>query len=257
MKAILINRVGSMDRLQFMASQLDHLQFAYQVLEATEPGRLAGYEDHFERLSNVGLSSGEACCAISHYRCWLGFLASSDNERLILEDDVHFSDDFKAVIKGISLPEHQPCAVKLESFGATVTASASSVPLTNGRKVVELFSNHTGTAAYVLNRIGASLLVEAFARFKHPIDIELFDFGRRTEESLRVFQVLPACCIQDSELPDSVFASSIHGRQDSEHWSRLVKDSVLLRPLKYLYRMYFHYVKLPPHLARIRVTHRL
>ena len=236
MNIFTINRVQATDRLNFVASQMAGLAISYEVVSATEPSSLGVYAHHFDRLNERGLSAGEACCAISHYRCWLALLASSEDECLILEDDLHFSGDFKAVIDSISLSEEEPCALKLESFGATVTSSTSSYLLVDGRRVVELYSNHTGTAAYVLNRKAASHLVEAFDLFKHPVDIELFDFGRRSDESLRVFQVLPACCIQDSELPDSVFASSIHGRQDSEHWSRLVKNSVLLRPLKYLYR---------------------
>lgn len=253
----LINLDCATDRLQFIASQLGSLDVSYELVKATEPSSVGKFKNQYDDLISAGLSAGEACCAISHYRCWLALLASSEDECLILEDDLHFSGDFKTVIENISLSQEDPCALKLESFGATVTASSSSDLLVDGRRVVELFSNHTGTAAYVLNRKAASNLVEVFCRFKHPVDIELFDFGRRSDESLRVFQVLPACCIQDSELPDSVFASSIYGRQESDHWSRRVKNSAVLSPLKYLYRMYVHYVKLPPNLARIRTTHRL
>ncbi len=144
LKRFIINRLNATDRLSFVTSQLTALAISYEVLSATELGSLGGHSHHFDRLLEKGLSCGEACCAISHYRCWLALLASSEDECLILEDDLHFSGDFKTVIENISLPEEDPCALKLESFGATVTASSSSDLLVDGRRVVELFSNHTG-----------------------------------------------------------------------------------------------------------------
>lgn len=245
MKAYVINLADRHDRMAFMQSQLEVQNIDFCRIDAVRPDNKQGFDSLYNSLTKQGLSRYEACCALSHYKIWVSFLESDDEYRLILEDDIHLAEDTAEVLHALSFKGWKEGVLKLDTLNATVTAARSVEFECNQRSISEIFTTHSGTAAYVLSRSTAELLVAAFANFRYAVDIEVFDTERRQLNMIRVFQLSPACCIQDTLLPGSTLFSSIHERQDSEGGLRRVLNSKIVTSIKPIYRLLYSVLLLP------------
>jgi len=170
------------------------------------------------RRSHLG--AAETGCLLSHANVWRSIAQADGEHALVLEDDIHVSDDFSELIHSMSLDPKEFCVHKLETFGANVTLARQPTYAAGNRKAYKLESNHGGAGAYILNRQTASDLLSYIDLFDEAMDIELFDPNRRTIKNLTIYQWVPAPCIQDFLLGESKckksFVSNIRGDRADE-----------------------------------------
>lgn len=220
-----------------------HLE--YEILDAVD-GK-ADAEKGRKRFSNEStmlLSDGEFGCMLSHIKAWEIITSCNDSEPyLILEDDVHFASNFKSFVEKIKIPPDAMGVYRLETMLARVEI-AREIQQTVGQKYHfhRLYSNHAGTAAYILGNKMAKFLLQEVSKLTRAIDTELFDPNRRSISHFPVYQCIPSPCIQVMLLKDKSLneelASQIFAREDS----RLVpikKTGKFVETIKTLLRPFY------------------
>ena len=66
-----------------------------------------------------------------------------------------------------------------------------------GLKLYELNSFHIGSAAYLVSRRGAELILAELEKYTLPSDHAIFESFLDTQFSRYVLRIYPACCIQE------------------------------------------------------------
>jgi glycosyl transferase, family 25 len=203
------------------------------------------------RRSHLG--AAEMGCLLSHADAWR-LIAQADCEHgLVLEDDIHVSDDFAQLISSMSLDPGEFCVHKLETFRANVTLTRKPTYTARNRKAYKLETHHGGSGAYILSKETALRLLDCTDSFDEAMDIELFDPNRRTIKNLTIYQWVPAPCIQDFLVGESKgkksFVSNI-GRDRADVRFYSVKRSqkykkVLKSRLRTLYTQLYSVCLLP------------
>lgn len=173
------------------------------------------------------LNRFQIACIDSHRVVWRSFLESGEAFCCILEDDLHFSPDFRAFLQDTNWIPEGADAVKLDTFYNVVMIGAAR-PGPAGRGVAPLFTRHESSAAYIVSRKGAETFLRLTENPKKPVDYILFPRDP-VGEGLSVWQVAPAPAIQDSRYeeffaPGHKFVSGIARIDDpkpKEFWPKL------------------------------------
>lgn len=200
MQTYLINLDREHARLDWMTRQLRALGIEAERISGVD-GQTLGDDAkvyHCDPLRSH-LSTAEIGCLLSHIKTWNVFLRSEVTYALILEDDLHFGQDFREYLQALpqALDPNEICVHRLETFCARITVERTPKARIAKRSCHELHSNHGGAAAYVLNKPTAAFLLSLKDRMRHLPDTEMFDPGRRAADELTVYQWLPAPCLQD------------------------------------------------------------
>jgi glycosyl transferase family 25 len=193
----IINLDKDVHRLNWMEQQL-----AAQKLQHSRIAAVNGYETRQQDLNwsnplRSNLGAAEIGCLQSHANAWRMIVQSPSEHAVVLEDDVHISDDFGDLIRSISVDPNEFCIHKLETYCANVTLKWRPSYAARNRKAHVLETNHGGTGAYFLNKGTASRLLGYLDLFRGALDTELFDPQRRTIKNLKIYQWVPAPCVQD------------------------------------------------------------
>lgn len=200
---------------------------------------------YHQNLRRAHLSRGEVGCLLSHIMVWEAFLASEADHALILEDDVHFADDFASFFQSLPplLEVNRPSIHRLEAFNASITLKRRVESNVGRRKCRQLLTNQGGAAAYILNRSAAVELLRVKHQFSHAVDTEMFDPDRRAVVNLSIFQWLPAPCIQDMLHKSPMgFTSSLAGSRSDERSGLLKPTFPLVQTLKSIGRPFYTFL---------------
>ncbi len=238
MKCYFINLDHSQDRRYFMEVQLNRLKammpegkMAFIRISAVDAEKLnqetinAHYEkNHYSFnarffpnvLSSGGLSQGEIACFLSHRKCWEQIVQSDDDYAVVLEDDVIFSEKAGEFLSGTSWIPKDADIVKLEVLTRKIVTGISPETVVDGKEVLRLYSSSLGTAAYVISRKAAQKFLQMSEKFFVPVDHFMFSTLFPYFSEFCCYQVVPAVCIQDTELrgKDSVYKSTIHVKKE-------------------------------------------
>jgi len=193
-----INLDKDVQRLHWMEQQLSAHKLKYLRVAAVNGAQIHAQQNPYwsdPRRSNLG--AAETACLLSHTNAWR-LIARADGEHaLVLEDDIHVSDDFGDLIRSMSLDPKEFCVHKLETFHAIVTLRRQPTFAARNRQAYKLETNHGGAGAYILNKETALHLLHYIDLFDEAVDIELFEPNRRKINNLTIYQWIPAPCIQD------------------------------------------------------------
>jgi glycosyl transferase family 25 len=199
-----INLDKDVHRLHWMEQQLTTHKLEYLRIAAVNGAQIqAQHHPYWSDPRRCHLGAGEAGCLLSHAAAWRLIAQAEGEHALVLEDDIHFSEDFGDFLRSISLDPMEFCVHKLETFGANVTLTRRPTYSARNRRAYKLETNHGGAGAYILNKRTASLLLNYIYLFEEAIDIELFDPNRRKINNLAIHQWVPAPCIQDFLLEEA------------------------------------------------------
>ena len=240
MNCYLINLDRSTDRFAFMMNQFRVLQdtagkgrinlIRVSAVDAAllDEKTITGYydKDYFSfnatYFPNVvppgGLSKGEIACFLSHRKCWEK-ICGSDNPNayaVVLEDDVVFSKDAVAFFEDPAWIPADADIVKLEVLTRKLIIDTKPTATLRGKAVFRFYSSNLGTAAYIISKKAAKKLLQMTEKFYVPIDHVMFGNLFPYFKQLVCYQVMPALCIQDTELrgKNSVFKSTMDSRKE-------------------------------------------
>ncbi len=208
MKVYVINLDRHPDRLAHMRNQLSDVGFE----------RVAAIDGARKPEIVSGLTRFELACLESHRVAWRAFLIRRDETACFLEDDVHLSPDFAALVGVDDWVPRDAHSIKLDTYlqgvklGERRRASGS-------RDVAQLHSRHESSAAYILSREGAERYLAMTTSPVFPADYSLFPRNPR-RLGLRVYQVTPAVAIQDHllqhETGGSAFPTAMGSHQQGQ-----------------------------------------
>ena len=185
MKVYVINLDRHPERLAHMRNQLSDVGFE----------RVAAVDGAGNPKGMRGLTGFELACLESHRNAWLLFIRRSDAHACFLEDDVHFSPDFAALVKTDGWIPPDAHSIKLDTYLQEVKLGERR-PAPCSREIARLYTRHESSAAYILSREGAERYLALTASAVLPADYSLFPRRPRTL-GLHVYQLMPAIAVQD------------------------------------------------------------
>ncbi|WP_174801802.1 glycosyltransferase family 25 protein [Martelella limonii] len=192
---------------------------------------IAGHCAYPEPVS-IRLLPGEVACYLSHIKAWRMLIESGEPHAAIFEDDIDISDDAAGILSAIGgWMTDEADIVKLETslkpaeLGRHVTA-----PL-GDRELRRLAGCHIGAAGYVISRGCAAKMIRESAQLKMAVDTMLFDPRGGIAETLSLFQLSPALCIQTRLQDDdeTKIESNIAARADQKSYGTNFTDILVNR----------------------------
>ena len=177
----------------------------------------------FERVSavdgaaiaeaNARLTRFELACLASHQQIWRKLLDDGAPYACVLEDDLHLSRGFGALVADAGWIPADAHSVKLDTYFQTVMLGPAR-PARGPLETARLYSRHQSSAAYIVSRDGAKRYLELTAEPTLPADYALFPRNPRTL-GLVIYQLTPAVALQDHLRSDAdggqTFATAMGG----------------------------------------------
>ncbi|MET3794136.1 glycosyltransferase family 25 protein [Aquamicrobium terrae] len=201
MKVYYINLDRSPERRAWFTQQAEALGLDLVRVPAVDGRELPAAElDHWRQLSegNKVLSPGEIGCYLSHRKAWEAVLAGDEKWAFIAEDDIHFSRNAAAFLCDDSWIPAQAGLIKAETDLRRHEFSPTSWPAPFGHELRRLKSTHLNTGGYFLTREAADRMLTFTERKCEAVDGLLFAMRYMQEHRLKVMQIIPAICIQDT-----------------------------------------------------------
>ncbi len=198
MKLYVINLDRAPERMARIARLLDGVGVPFERVPAVD-GRLLPSPPAEAPDSAYLLSRTETALIKSHQKCWERFEESGAPYCVVIEDDVHFGQDFAFFMESASTFPRDFDLIKIETTPNKVWLNEPDPGLSIGqRSLVRLASPHLGSAGYVISRAGLTKLRNM--DIDKPIDILLFGAPAR---DLVIYQMAPALIIQDNGLKNN------------------------------------------------------
>ena len=196
-----INLPRDVERRARMEAVLNDLRLEFAIVDAVIGIKLRPDQlEFFDHFAEMNLRPAEYGCMMSHIECWRAFLASDADRALVCEDDIHVAPHIKECLAALDFPADGPAIVRLEGFGSFTTFSVRPRQMIGRYGLHRMFTDHGGTAGYVVDRRSAQFLLDAAPRFRNAIDIEMFFPTRRSFSGIDVYQFIPALIMQDEIL---------------------------------------------------------
>jgi glycosyl transferase family 25 len=204
MQIFIINLDRHAARWQRMAEMLKGL--AFKRIAAVDGKNLDGPEPEYRGPAHAtcfeDLSRYERACALSHRLAWQAFLAGQDSHCCVLEDDVFISPDFPRFMNSTDWIPADGNVVKIETSREELLISRETIACWD-RQATLLRSLNYGSAAYIISRRGAQILLGLTQRADRPVDCILFD-ETGVKQLHPVYQLSPALCIQASHQANGI-----------------------------------------------------
>jgi len=234
-----INLQRSADRRKFMEAHLSEFpELECQFIPAVDgkllkPEDLSTFYDDAKAIQefNRPLSSGEIGCALSHIECYRKITTGNERVALVLEDDVLISSYFPSLIPSLSqwLDSDTPKVALLTPCRRYWQQPAKFL-LTRYR-LHKICGITTSTAAYLINRAAAGILIERLFP-AHTVADHWQHFRHEFGIDIRV--VAPHCVsFRPCSRSDSTIGGSRHNGHNEKKWIRRLKN-LWFRPLEHL-----------------------
>ena len=200
--ALLINMDRSADRLKWFSDQAEAVGLRFDRIAAIDGERLAIETLPASWGLTATLGAEQAAilgCWLSHRKAWQRAADSGAPWTAIFEDDVHLSPELASFLADIEWVPVDADAVKLETYCNSASVSVLSTPARDGRRLHRLSGFPAGAAGYLISgRTAAALLAES--ELPRHADVVLFDTRCLPASGLRLYQLVPALCVQERRL---------------------------------------------------------
>ncbi len=199
----LINLDSRPDRLGRFAARAAEVGLAFERLPACD-GALPEYAEMAGAIAPT--PTGEAigpramACLESHRAAWRAIVGGHERGRhamgAVFEDDVHIADDLGRLLGDPSWVPEDADLVRLETMNVRAALGPQVARTATGRGVHRLRSLHMGAAGYLVTRAGAGKLLAGTRPVFDTMDRMIFDFRTPFSRGLRIYQMMPAACVQ-------------------------------------------------------------
>jgi glycosyl transferase, family 25 len=199
MTIYVINLDRAKDRMARMQALLHERGLAFEHIEAVDgktlPAEtLAAWSTRHPDGSLV-LSVGEVGILLSQREAWRR-IVESGAPGIVFEDDIHLAPGAEKRLADLSWLPADADIVKIETTGRTIAVSRKCLTVA-GLSLAVLRSAHLGAAGYIVTPKAAGLLLDAIGRSDRAVDHLIFDPVSPLFSRLKIYQTIPALCIQD------------------------------------------------------------
>jgi len=204
MKTFVVSLKKSVYRRQRMQKILDDINCDFEFYDAVDGSILANNVLEIENLSPKSkLTKPEIGATLSHIGLWKKMLSENINTALILEDDIHLGESFQKIIDTIDFPSDTLTIFRLETMFASLNIEKTYHQKIGNIQIHKIFSNHAGSAGYIINKKTAKHLLKQTNLLVEAIDTELFDPTRTSLNMPTIYQCIPGVVLQDKCLPQA------------------------------------------------------
>ncbi len=210
------------DRLASIAANLKGVGLPFERVPATDAQSLPAVG------KNSLMTRGSRACLLSHAEALRRFLDTSHPAAALLEDDAEVAADLPAHCASIDWWPAGTALVKLDTPNKLKNLQGWQCGRTpSGRDLRQIIRWNAGAAAYLVNRAGATALLEALEREELNIDRIMFDprFSRLARQ-LRPVQVVPAVVHQNPVFGSDINQWNQRSQRRRKKRRMLVKRSV-------------------------------
>ncbi|MGV1005765.1 MAG: glycosyltransferase family 25 protein [Candidatus Nanopelagicales bacterium] len=222
MRAYCVNLDRRADRWEHMSAQCAKLGLAverFSAVDGADPAtagslalRLSGFDGQRQ------ISIGAYACLRSHWGLWQLLSTSDEAAMMVLEDDVVLASGIAQYLADDWLPRGTGL-VKLETNGSRQQLKRRGRVPAGTRLLAHLESYHSGSAAYVVTREAASVLLGLPEDASTPVDELLFALPHLRREGLATYQMVPAPASQALSLRGHASATAAWAEPSiTEHW---------------------------------------
>ncbi|WP_210205763.1 glycosyltransferase family 25 protein [Hoeflea marina] len=146
------------------------------------------------------LNPSEVACFLSHRRLWQDIADGEDAMAAIFEDDLHIAPALRDLLSCLPVRE-RPTIYRLECDPLVVRIRPEPEMTVGGRGLHHYQGWVLGSAAYVLNRPAARLLLARADLVRLPVDLFLHNSLAAEEDTdIDRLVAIPSPCIQDKML---------------------------------------------------------
>ncbi|WP_342448053.1 glycosyltransferase family 25 protein [Parasedimentitalea huanghaiensis] len=211
----LINLDNSPERLKAFEAETSHFGLQFTRVSAVNSAEIPPDQaDNLlsRRSGHLPLGKGEMGCFLSHQKVWDLIISGNDEWAFVAEDDIHISNP-DAFFSDMSWLPEDADIVKAETARQLVTLSIQLHSTVDGHEIRQLQSYHGGSAGYFVSRTGAQKLLASTQDKCDALDHVLFHTWIGIVQTLKVYQMDPAICVQDyllKGLQKKGFASTLN-----------------------------------------------
>lgn len=227
MNVYIINLDRAPERLNYMRQTLSEMGLGFIRAAAvdgskmTEPQRRQ-VQQPSEKFYYLG--PGELGCFLSHRLCWKLAAEAEEPHACIFEDDIHLSPDAGDILHDASWIPGDADIIKVETNFAKTLVESNSLPAPCGRSVSRLLGKHTSSGGYIISKKCAQRLYDMTDVVTAPLDQFVFNPVCEIFNELKIYQLTPALCVQDSILSERTGKNVFESELDVER-SDLLGDA--------------------------------
>ncbi len=197
MKVFIISLKRSIERRARMNKEMHKIGMNFEFFDAADasmPNFICSERaaPHItKKRKGYTLITNEIACYASHFMLWQQCVTLNE-PIVILEDNINLLDDFKSVLKEITLQINDLNYIKLSATIIDKKRKFSPVIKLNNHFSIGCYSKGTsGTTGYVISPIAAKKFIENSAQFIAPVD----DFMEKPWiHKIKAYSVNPAIC---------------------------------------------------------------
>ena len=206
-KIFVVNLESSVDRREFIGSQLEKLDLLYEIFPAVD-GRKVPQEELDEFYDGKAaiaffgreLTRGEIGCAWSHLNIYRWMVDNQIPEALVLEDDVILNQDLKEILNRRNLFPADWELVFL-SYNNAVASVWDRIPIYDGYKLVKFVEHPNWTSGYLITLEGAKKLLSLGYPIRMPAD---WLTGNRLNRNIRIYGIKPVVIPQNKDFQETI-----------------------------------------------------
>lgn len=202
MKCYIINLDRSPERMSRMEHLLSSHSIEYERIQAVDGLSFTTdqmFDYYKQHKQGKGMTPGEVACAESHLLAIRKVASGADDYAIIMEDDLHLSDDAGVFINSCEWIPNGVDLIKLETVNEPTIINSDEFKLLNGRRLIALVHKHWGAGAYIISKKAAQKVVKDYVAGAMPVDDYLFD---PTINTFNLWQIQPSIAVQDIILKD-------------------------------------------------------
>jgi glycosyl transferase family 25 len=174
------------------------------------------------RYFGKDLKAGEIGCLLSHRAIYQRMVDENIERAVVLEDDVFFADDFRAVLEDIQKTELPWDLIRFVGHGKVFDLGFRKLAsLRHGYSITRVPTSPSGAYAYLLNKAAAQRLLQMMQRNWVPVDIT---HSRAWETGLETLLIHPSPATPDLDGPSTI------GDERFDNTKRITGITRLLHP---------------------------
>ncbi|MDE0703376.1 MAG: glycosyltransferase family 25 protein [Rhodospirillaceae bacterium] len=189
------------DRWEAITADLERLGLEATRIPGVEAVELIERDKEAREKGNsplLSINPGSAACMIGHSEALTRLIESDFPAALILEDDAELASDTPSLLQSTDWWPEGSLLIRLEHGSGKkrfLRQVCGATP--TGRDLRRLERWMAGSAAYLVNRRGAAILLDAFRRPTKTVDHTIFNLQvSPTARRLRTAQIVPAMARQ-------------------------------------------------------------
>ncbi|OTG84715.1 glycosyltransferase family 25 protein [Acinetobacter sp. ANC 4648] len=200
MKNFVISLSTAVKRREHISAEFGRQDIEFQFFDAVVPETMESMVRELGLdLTATDLKKSEVSCLLSHVALWKKAVDDNLDYIAIFEDDIYLGSQAKTFLSDPSWIPKDYNIIKLEAFYRYITVLNDKDDISIAqRKLAVLKSRHMGCGGYILSNNGAANLLKFIKKYKKLIPIDHIVFNDyMLQGNDRIFQMVPALCIQD------------------------------------------------------------